>query len=241
MKVDFNNSPIQSTKCLILVGGSGDTSLGFKPLIRGLKKELPDYTIISFTFSSIASSGNILENQAKELDEVFQQVIKKKMINSIDIFCTSMGAFSTIRLISTGMAPNIIRRVIMFDPADYYKNTKADHTWSGRDSYSPAQELISDELRNLSANLLIDVVHLTLRNYGENGYIHEKFVDRGQDNIKGYSRLNSKMVKDIHEKIPAKDKGKYIEVSNVPHAFLRDGNIPNNIQSVAKLASSLLN
>lgn len=227
-------------KCLVLVGGSGDNSDGFIPLVNVLSKSLPNHSICRFSFSTPSDIASLLETQSRELTEVITQLISEHNFKIIDLFCTSQGAYSTIRFLSSNKYSNYLNTVIMYDPADYYVMESEPHSWSGSQPYLPSREVISDELSKISGNYKIHVVHLTLRNYGENGYLQSDFSDRGVDELNGYPRLSSGMVESIYAKIPAKNKGEYIEQANVPHAILRDGNIQENLENVTSLVSEIL-
>lgn len=241
MKIDIHPVGSQYKKCLVLVGGSGDTSKGFIPLIELLLSKLPNTSICTFSFTTRCTTESILDLQSRELEDVFQQLISDYQYNEINIFTTSMGAYPTIKLLASIRYSNIIKRVIFYDPADYYLSAKfgdsSDVTWSGSQSYTPTKEVVSDKLRDITGITQISVVHLTLKNYGTTGYIKDDFVERALDEPNGYPRISSQMVKSIYDKIPLKNKADYIEEPLVPHAFLRDGNVADNI---AKVTSSII-
>lgn len=239
----YPSDPIQEN-CLVLVGGSGDTTEGFQPIVTKISEKLPDYSICTFTFSTQSETESLLDLQSRELDEVFSEITTKYNFKKIDVFCTSMGAYATIRLLNNKKYQNLINQVIMFDPADYYLSAKFansdDVTWSGPQEYSPIKPVISSELSTISSNCLVSVVHLTLRNYGVSGYLQKEFKDRGGEDPSGYPRLSTEMVKAFYAKVPTTNRGKYIEQNLVPHAILRDGNIGENLEHVVDLISKLL-
>ncbi|MBP9670257.1 hypothetical protein KBD75_02555 [Candidatus Woesebacteria bacterium] len=239
----YPSGPIQEN-CLVLVGGSGDTTEGFQPIVTKISEKLPDYSICTFSFSTHSEAESLLDLQSRELDEVFSEITTKYNFKKIDVFCTSMGAYATIRLLNNKKYQNLINQVIMFDPADYYLSAKFansdDVTWSGPQEYNPIKPVISSELSTISGNCIVSVVHLTLSNYGVNGYIQKEFKNRGIDDPNGYPRLSTEMVKAFYAKVPTTNSGKYIEQNLVPHAILRDGNIPENLDHVVDLISKLL-
>lgn len=245
MKIFINPIEKLFSKCLILVGGSGDTSEGFAPLTTKILEKLPDYSICTFSFSTTSKTESILDVQARELIEVFEQLTTHHNFQQIDIFATSMGAYATIKLLSSNKYASTIKNVIFYDPADYYPSAKFadsnDVTWSGPQSYAPNSKVISDELKQLKGEYKITVVHLTLRNYNQDKYIDTNYSDRGIDHADGYPRLSTDMVRAIFEKIPLKNQGIYIEDPTVPHAILRDGDITANLERVSNMILAILN
>ncbi len=234
----------QYSKCLVLVGGSGDTSEGFKPLVAKLLTKITDSSICTFSFSTHSESESLLDLQSRELEEVFSELTTKYDFKEINIFTTSMGAYATTYLLSNNKYSDIIKHVIFYDPADYYISAKFagsnDVTWSGTDLYRPNKEVVSNRLKLINSQTKISVVHLTLRNYSKSGHIDKKFVDRGIDHEGGYPRLNKQMVKHFYHCIPDINRGEYIKETGVPHAILRDGEITANLDKVTSTVSSLL-
>jgi hypothetical protein len=230
----------KSKKCLLVVGGYDDTSSVFAPLIAEFEHMLPDHTICSFDFTYASKSGNIFTIQAEELANVMNQLLTNHNFNQIDIFCTSMGAYSTVKLLCNKRLTEKLKHIILYDPADYYADAQSDDTWSGADDYPPKERVISDELRNVKGKCVIDVVHLTLRNYSPDGYLDSDYSDRGTDHPGGYPRLNSQMVKAFYAKTPAPNMGRYLEERGVPHGFIRDGNIAKNLSQIAATIANLL-
>lgn len=226
--------------CLLLVGGSGDTADGFMPLVTKLGEKLSDYSIGTFSFTSKSETESLLDIQSRELEEVLNQLVSEHHFSKIDIFCTSQGAYATVVVLSSHKFDESIRSVIAYDPSDHYVEGDDLHSWTGSQEYVPNRRVVSDELANISGSYKVNVVHLTLRNYGTSGYIEKENSKRSEDNPSGYPRLNTQMIKNFYSKIPVSNKGEYIEVSNVPHAILRDGNIPQNIDSVVDTVSKLL-
>ena len=98
-----------------------------------------------------------------------------------------------------------------FNPADYYLNSNQDHTWSGSQDYNPNEKVISDEIKEIIGNFKVDVVHLTLHNYGKTGYIEKEYINRGKNHREAFPRLNTQMVKSFYYKVPNTNKGRYLE------------------------------
>lgn len=235
---------VKYSRSLVLVGGSGDTANGFLPLVELLSQKLPTTNICTFTFSTQSKTESIHDIQAKELTEVVDKLTVEIGYKSVDIFATSMGAYATIKLLSSNKFTDFIDKVIFFDPADYYLSAKfgdsSDVTWSGSQIYKPVKPTVSDELKKISSKTKISVVQLTLRNYGTSGYLKSNFQNRGEDNPTGYPRLSTEMVKQMFDKIPKINQGSYVELPEVPHAFLRDGNISNNLTKTVDIVAQLL-
>lgn len=227
-------------KCLVLVGGDGDGVDVFAPLVNTISQKLSSYQICTFDFTESSSTSNVLDIQTRELESVFQGILDSQQYQFIDIWTTSRGAYSTTRLLSHPIYSASIRRVIMYDPADYYIDNSDIHSWAGYKEYLPTLPVISDEIQNMVGEAIVDMVHLSLRNYGPEGYIDEKYENRGIDHEDGYPRLNTKMVKSFYDKLPGKNKGKYLLENRVPHGFVRDGNISQNYEHVADLVHKIL-
>lgn len=233
-------------KCLLLVGGSGDTAERFTPLVSLLSKQLPQHTVCTFTMSSSCQNGeSLLEKQAKELGEVMEQLKSNNKFTKFDLFCTSMGAYAAVKVLTNPTYSQLFDKVIFFDPADYYLSSSfgsadGELTWSGYMEYVPNESLISDELKQYQGDAKIDVVHLTLRNHCFEGYIDEKYEDRGKDHSEAYPRLNTKMVKNFYENTPTNNRGTYTEVGDLPHGFIRDGDIQKNLARVADVVTELV-
>jgi hypothetical protein len=245
MDIKFTPQPKINNSCLVLVGGSGDTIELFQPLANALAEKLPNYSICTFSFSSISKEKSIFELQTYELEEVFSFITHKKSFKKVLLWSTSMGVFSTIKLLNNSHFSKKINKVILFDPADYYLNdssvnSEQDITWSGSRIYDPNKPTIRSLIKNIKGTFTIDVFHLTLRNYGKKGYIEKDYIKRGGDNPTGFPRLNTNMVKSFHVDTPDVNRGKYLEIPDIPHGFVRDGNINKNIENVAKIISTTI-
>lgn len=240
MEIHLSPSDDVREKFLLLVGGSGDTAERFVPLVEKLNEKLPHHTICTFTMSSSCPTGeSLLDKQAEQLSEVMEQLVYRHKFAKFDLFCTSMGAYAAVKALINPKYSQLFERIIFFDPADYYLSssfgsTDGEITWSGYMEYVPKGPLVSDELKQYEGEATIHVVHLTVRNHGPNGYVEEKYEDRGKDHPTAFQRLNTKMVKQFYENTPLKNRGKYLEVSDLPHGFVRDGDIARNLEHVAR-------
>lgn len=248
MKFKLTPSGATRNKCLVIVGGSGDTAEKLTPLTDTLAQDLPEYTVCSFGLSSRVDDGkNLLEAQAQELEQVFTELNSQYIFTDYVIFCTSMGSYSTVRTLNNPNYSKLISSVIFFDPADYptseelkFADADSEITWAGYADYSPKQPVISDELKNYTGSAKLHVIHLTVKNHGPKGYIEDDNKSRDKDSYDGHPRLNTAMVKKYYANIPKPNKGKYLEISNLPHALVRDGNIANNINKVVDIVRKLL-
>lgn len=233
-------------RCLLLVGGSGDTVERFAPLVSLLSKRLFRHTICTFTLSNSCNEGeSLLENQVGELDEVMKQLISQSKFAKLDLFCTSMGAYAAVKILTNPGYSQLFEKVIFFDPADYYLSSSfgsadGELTWSGYMEYLPGEPVVSGELKGYEGEAMIHVVHLTVRNHGSKGYVKKKHEERGKDEPGAYPRLNTEMVKKFFENTPEKNRGKYVEISDLPHGFIRDGDIQTNLIKVADIISDLI-
>lgn len=240
MKISLYPPGNKSTKCLILVGGDGDTIEVLAPLTKAISSSLPGYIICTFDFTTEPSSQSVLDINAAELILVCQELVNDHGIEVIDIWCTSRGAYPTVKLLGNKDLAKYVRKVILYDPADYYLGETDLHSWSGYMDYSPVRRVVSDDLENIIGDCLIDVVHLTLKNYSPGGYFESEYPNRGKDNPLGFLRLSTKMVKSFYAKIPSKNRGEYIEDPTVPHGFVRDGDLVKNLDQVSNLAVKII-
>lgn len=93
-------------------------------------------------------------------------------------------------------------------------------------------------MRTITGKVVIDVVGFTLRNTVGGQYVPAN--KRHIDSEGGEPRLNQKMVKAFYDKTPDVNKGEYLTINNVPHAFVRDGDVQTNIQKIVEMLSVLL-
>ncbi len=241
MNIELSKKESHHDKCLLLVGGDGDTIDVFSRLANDLDKALSNYRICSFDFSTETTSDErLLDIQAKELELVCQQLLDNHHVANITIWCTSRGAYATSKLLAKNIFNERISHVIMFDPSDYYTKISGLGTWSGYQDYLPKSQVVSDVLTNIKGNTIVDVVHLTLRNYGPKGYFESEYINRGIDNPLGFHRLNTLMVKSFYSKLPQMNKGVYLEINTIPHGFVRDGDLQKNYERVVKSIKKLI-
>jgi len=222
---------------LILVGGSGDTARSFDPLITELHIHLPHIRVVTFSFSGTVRQTDLpLHSQVSDLKQILTQSIQRNN-NKVYIAATSQGAYSVAHILKDSTYAPHINKCIFIDPADYYidENSKTSQarSWSGVMSYLPNKKTVSSLMKEINSNVIIDVIHFTLRNYGKDGYVSPS--ERGEDNPQKFPRLNSEMVKSFYLNTPEKNRGQYIENNSLPHAFMRDGDIPKNGKILSEL------
>ncbi len=246
MQIFLNPPTTTNDKCLILIGGVGDPSEIFKPLINKLVSPLPNHTICTFTFSQKSNDVSLLNLQSKELGEVINQLINRHNFKKLDLWCTSMGSYATAKALLNHDYAHSINHAIFFDPADYYlddiaMDVEQETTWSGYQDYQPTKPTISTQMTKLASKTIVDVVHLTVRNHGNKGYIETDYLRRNIDIPSGFARLNTQMVKSFYKNTPTVNKGKYIEINNLPHAIFRDGDIEYNLNNICTHLEESLN
>jgi hypothetical protein len=213
-----------------------------KPFVKKLIENGMKHNIFTFSFKGVEENGSKpLKNQIDDLESILQWAIKN-YDGKIDIACTSDGAYSTTHALINHKLSKKIHTAIFIDPADYQisKNTKKEisGTWSGLDEYKPEETTLSSLLSQINTDTTVHVINFLLRNFTEDGYVSED--KRHIDNPKCFARLNNSMVKSFYKNTPKKNKGKYIEDTKLPHAFIRDGNIERNFKRLASLIMKLL-
>lgn len=226
---------------LVFVGGWGDKKEVFDGIVKKLQKKLYPSDIATFSFRGY-EDGKIYpaSTQVDELKTVLRFLKKKKSITNVKLFVTSMGAYGACYVLADAEFSNLVAKVLFFDPADYYIGEESDSTWSGYEDFKPDKVLVSSMLREIHSSVLINVVHLTLRNHGPSGYISDDLRKREYGSPDSFPRLNTAMVKAMYNKLPEANRGKYIELGNVPHGFIRDGNLRRNEKLVSELITHLL-
>jgi len=226
---------------LVFVGGWGDRKEIFNGIVSKLTEKSYPSSIVTFSFRGYEEEQNYPASlQIVELVAVLQFLIKKKKIKNVKLFVTSMGAYSACYALADSGLAGMIATVLFFDPADYYLGEESDNTWAGYQEFQPNKPTLSSLLSENHANCTINVVHLTLRNHSEKGYISDNFRDRARGDRSFFPRLNTAMVRNFYEYIPKKNRGKYIEIDTIPHAFVRDGNVEENEKGITNLIKKLL-
>lgn len=232
-----------SDETLIYVGGSADTKDTVIELVENLLIKNVDRNIVTFSFRGYEEKDyQPLQQQVIDLMEILNWTINN-LSSKIILVATSMGVYSTVFAVTNSeYNQNNIQKAIFIDPADYYTSGSnivcLCNTWSGCEKFAPTKEIASDLLKGDLCNLKVDVVNFTIRNYTKDGYVDEKF--RGTDNPKCFKRLNAEMVKRFYFNVEVKNRGKYLEVNNIPHAFVRDGNVKENIKNLASILVRIL-
>lgn len=238
LRINVYSRKGKDKKVFVIVGGFGDDRNYFANLIKQLQSKFRS-DFVTFSFRGVEEKKALgLNQQARDLEEVVKHVSKK--YEDLMLICTSDGQFSTSKLLATKHA-KLVSSAIYLDPADYYleqgDRSPWEFIWSGYQKYKPAKKTSSDLLKEIKSDTKIHVVNFTIRNYGKNGYAPEN--ERGKDNPKLFARLSNDMVKAFYVNTPENNKGKYIEDNTSPHAFMRDGNVKQNIKKIADLISKL--
>lgn len=238
MQIRLSPSDNNLSKCLVLIGGVGDPAEIFIPLTRLLAPKLNNHKICTFTFSQNTKTMPLLKKQTMELEGVLDELVLTHKIKHVDLWCTSMGSYSTVKAITNPKYTQYLKHAILFDPADYYLNDQAlsvddELTWSGYQHYNPESPTISQSLSNILSNIIVDVTHLIVKNHNQSGYLDKEYHLRNRNNPKGYPRLNTVMVKRFYKNLPVKNSGKYQEIDHLPHAIFRDGDINYNLTTIA--------
>lgn len=233
-----NHSP----SLVLFLSGDGTTN-DFEAISKKLNERNSTFDYLSFVYRGSESNfsqslSSIIEDSKVIATQFF---IKYKEIHLV---CTSTGAVPLIFLLCNPKLNPKIRKVVLLDPADYYLPTSNDtqlvgnYPWGGAAAYSPTHETVSDMLLEYEGNAKVHVVGFTLRNTdGTNYYPVEK---RHLDHNVGYPRMSQEMVKAFYNKIPTQNKGKYVMLKDVPHAYVRDGDIENNTSILTELVAGLL-
>lgn len=244
--MNYYTAAKKTDSVLIFVGGSGDDKDKFNQLIDLLIKENYPHNILTYTYRGLNQDDNRdLGQLVTDLEEVVDFAIDTLGSKNLYLFCTSIGAYPTCFLATNDKYQDKIRIILMFDPADYYlknhnSNTSESKTsWKGFEEYNPDGKTASELLKGIKSKVITDVINLTIRNYGSDGYSSGE-KDRGKDNPQMYARINNKMVKTFFKNIPTMNKGIYIEDNFIPHGFARDGDIQKNFKKVAQHIKALI-
>lgn len=228
---------------IIIAGGDGDDKDTFDLLIDSLREKGVKNHFITFSYSGLDDPRKFsLPETVNDLKEILDFSVAIEGVEDIKILATSMGAYCTSIITSDPNYSRKISEILFLDPADCYLDEKIVSTWEGPREYKldPSRKTASQTLRDLTANTKIHIAHLTLRNYGPDGYIEKEYKDRGKDHESMYPRLNTNMVKSFYENTPEKNRGEYREVKDTPHGIFRDGDIEKNIENIGKLIMEIL-
>jgi hypothetical protein len=229
----------KDTVAIIFVGGYGDSKdYHSKPLMR-LSASL-QMNVYSFSFRD--GKNATFSSQINDLIDLCIYLLEKKDVKELKIICTSDGAASSTFVLLDKRIESFISVILFLDPAVYYLDdipTRPLDDWKGFQDFLPKKKMYGEVLKEANFNAVLHVIHFSLRNYSSQGYVDDPLT-RGLDIPTKYSRMNKASIKHFYECIPLKNKGVYREVSNLPHAYMRDGEIANNINNVVQLISSLL-
>lgn len=237
--------PNSSKKLLILVGGSGNTKDDFQPIAESLLKKEFNYSLLLFSFRGYESKRYLpINQQIDDLKEVVRFAKDDLNYNRIFLMATSMGAYSTCFLLSDSKYNDLIEEVLFLDPCDYdiRKASKNElFACKGYEEYKQTDSMATKLLEKITSNVKVHVIRQTLRNHGPKGYISKNYNERGKERDDLYPRLNEKMIRTFYDKSPKANKGIYKEVDNLPHAFIRDGDIDKNMEKVSEIILETFN
>lgn len=231
---DYFNSKNTSNETIVLIDGSGGNRLKLRPLAIYLNSKFADKNIVAISFSGSETGVSYPpKTQYGDLKAVLNYLIENKENKKFDLVCTSMGSVSTVLVLTDKDFDKYLANVIMLDPADYFidMGEKEGKTWTGYEKYDFEADTLSKLMSNINSDVKVHIINFKIRNYSDKGYVIES--GRGVDNPKLFSRLNNNMVEAFYERTPYKNHGMYIEDDNLPHAFLRDGNIKKNIKTIS--------
>ena len=235
--IEVNYYPNKDSNALILfIPGHPGSKREFEGVIKLLLRKIKDWSFITFSFRGFdTGKAYPINRQVSDLNELLEFIVQDVSPAKIALIGTSSGAVSVTSVLSSGKFSELIAKVLYIDPADFYlrdlDKTEEMFIWSGPNAFKPDGEVTADLLAQINSDVSINVVGFTLRNYGRAGYSDNRI----KDDPGLYPRLNQTMVRNFFNKIPKKNKGKYIEVNNIPHAFIRDGNVLENEKNVADL------
>lgn len=232
----------QSQSLVLFLSGDGATN-DFESISKKLNEKNSSRDYLSFVYrGSEGDFSQSLNTIIEDSTTVVQQLFLK--YRRVHLVCTSTGAVPTVFLLNDTVWKEKIGTVVLLDPADYYIPTSEDtqlfgnYQWGGAAVYSPTQKTVSDMLLEYKGNAKIHVVGFTLRNTnGTSYYSHES---RHLDHKHGFPRMNQEMVRAFYNKTPPQNRGEYLLLNDVPHAYVRDGLVEKNILALTELIARLL-
>lgn len=233
VKFDYFKSKDDSIETIVLIDGSGGNRLKLRPLAEYLNSRFNNKNIVAISFSGTETGVSYPSTtQYDDLKSVLNYLIENKVNKMFNLVCTSMGSVSTALVLNDKHFDKYLANVIMLDPADYLidMGEKEGKTWVGYERYDFEANTLSKLMNNINSDVKVHVINFKIRNYSDKGYASQS--ERSKDNSKLYSRLNNDMIEAFYERTPYKNHGMYIEDDNLPHAFLRDGNIKRNIKTI---------
>ncbi len=239
--VNYFENDEKNNQVLIIVGGSGDDRNKFNNVARMVLDEVK-FDIVTFSFRGVETQKAFPAiQQYHDLKELVNFLIDDKGKKKIYIACTSMGAVSTTLVAVDKKFNKYLDKIIFLDPADYpevSEDKTESSTWSGVEKFEQRKAILSNKIKEINSSAKVSVVNFLLRNYGNSGYAPTG--QRGIDDPNLHSRLNNDMIKAFYTNTPDKNKGKYLEDRELPHAFLRDGNIKRNEARIVNLICDLI-
>ncbi|HRI05661.1 MAG TPA: hypothetical protein PLV59_01820 [Candidatus Dojkabacteria bacterium] len=236
--IDLYNEDKSFDKILIFIGGDGDDKEYLIPFNTVLANSI-SCPLVSFDYSSM--EGDFRANEKykyaiNEAIEVIKYFSNKYRTSEIILACTSAGSIPTTYAL-LDLVSSRISKAIYLDPANYYVTKEGQSTkdgeWTGNHDYKPQFPTLSSLMKSITSNTKVYVTPFTIRNSKGNQYVDPEF--RGIDHEGLLTRISVESTKSFYNNTPEKNKGEYIEINTVPHAFLRDGNIDSNIRALVDL------
>lgn len=234
---------LRNNKCeklIILIDGDGGNRLELRPLAKFLFEGTKDSNIVAVSFEQMETNMQLPspKTQLFDLKAIISKIIEIIKVNEINLVATSTGAISAVlaTIEDDGLD---IKNVVLLDPADYLLvdlSSNLGQTWDGNQIYPSDKKTFSLLLKDVRQNVKIHVINFMIKNCIEGKYGQ----DRGFHYPEGHSRLNNDMVRSFYTRTPDVNKGIYIEDNKLPHAFLRDGNIKNNLNIIKKYIVDLI-
>lgn len=242
IRVDIYNNESATNTIVIVVGGDGDDKDNIAPFAKSLSEKTPHRIV---TYDSTTPIRNTL---AEQLDYVEDTKVVINYCNSIVrdcelvLVCTSSGSIATTLCLIDSTLEQYISTAIYLDPANYFITEEGrsitNDTWRGKEEFKPKFPVLSSKMSEITGEVVVHVIPFTIRNSTGDSYLEKE--KRGIDNPGFYPRINTESIKHFYTSTPDKNKGEYKEVNTIPHAFLRDGNVKQNLEQLTDLTKDLI-
>lgn len=225
----------------VVIFFNGDGARGdFQNIPEQLISLRLNYDYVTFYYRGVREGKErSINDYIIDAQELLEHFRADRDYTSYVFIATSAGASVVANIVPEPIVP--VSQVILIDPADYYVSPigSTGLTWDGESEYLPENPVFSDSMKSIDSSVeKVDVIGFSLKNTLNHQYApHEK---RHIDQEGYYSRLNQQMVRAFYDKVPDVQKGKFRSVNEIPHAFMRDGNIRKNIRSLVRLLTNLL-
>lgn len=227
---------------IIFADGDGSDKNSAIGSFNLLHEKTTDTNILAFSYRKPQKNDCYLCNSIEDLSTLTTYAKQNLAPNKITIIATSAGAYPTTYLAISSVHNKSIDKIMYLDPADYLIHSDNDHSfemsWAGPENYPMEKPTIAKLLNKIDTDIKIDVVNFMLRNRDVDGYVPVE--KRHLDHPDKFARLNNDMVQAFYENTPEKNRGKYIEDHQLPHAFERDGDLEKNRERIVELILTCL-